>query len=185
MHGLAGAGRINNDLLEQYESLRTAINNGDWDAANDFLSNNEDAKSARITDRGGTVLHVAVFVGSREIVEELVDSLLSEEELEIKDDEGFTALAYAAIQQHKTEMLDCILEKNPNLLNIPDHSNRIPLIVALEYGNIKVARYLYSASLTYHQRLSDIDASTILTQFVLLNHFGKDPNYSFFFRQLL
>ncbi|XP_059438994.1 uncharacterized protein LOC132171636 [Corylus avellana] len=165
-----GAGRINNDLLDQFEPLRTAINNGNWDAANDFLSHNEDAKSATITDRGSTVLHVAVFAGNREIVENLVE-LLSEEELEIKDDEGFTALARAAVQQNNTGMLDCMLRKNNNLLDIRDNSNRIPLIAALEYGNIELARYLYPAPLNYNQRLSDIDASTVLTQFILLNDF--------------
>ena len=78
-------------------------------------------------------------------------------------------------------MLDCMLRKNTNLLNSPHNSNRIPLIATLEYENIEVARHLYSASLGYDQRLSDIHASTVFTLFILVNHFGKDPNYSFFF----
>jgi ankyrin repeat protein len=165
-----------------YEPLRTAINRGNKDAAIDFLSLNEDAKTARISKDGGTVLHVAVFAGRTEIVEKLVE-LMSMEELEIKDENGCTALLWAAVQQINTGMIDCMLRKNSNLLDIPDHSNRIPLIAALEYGNIEVARSLYSASLRYDQRLSDIHTSTVLSLFIDKNHFGKDArsNYFIFF----
>jgi ankyrin repeat protein len=151
--------------------LHTAINNGNWDAAKNFLSRHKDATSARVSVHGRTVLHVAVFAGHTEIVEELV-KLMSKEELAISDEYGLTALAQAAILQN-TSMVHCMLTMNTNLINIPDKENLIPLITALEYGNIEVARYLYSASLQNHQTLSDIDASTVLTRFILVNNFGK------------
>jgi ankyrin repeat protein len=168
---LAGASSINNDLL-YYETLRTAVNNGNWDAASDFLKSQEHAMSAKISDHGRTVLHVAVFAGRERIVEKLVE-LMSEVELEIKDVNGVTALAQAVILQN-IGMVDCMLTKNTNLLQIQDNSKRIPLIAALEYGNIEVARHLYSVSLPY-QTLSETESSTALTLFILLNDFGKDP----------
>ncbi|XP_062175686.1 ankyrin repeat-containing protein NPR4-like isoform X2 [Alnus glutinosa] len=167
LSNIQGEGSINNDLL-QHEPLRTAINNGDWVSANDFLSRHENAKSAKISVNGRSVLHVAVFSGHTEIVEKLVE-LMSAEELAIKDDYGLTALAQAAILQN-TRMVGCMIAKNTHLLNIPDNLNRIPLVRALEYGNIEVARYLYSVSLPF-QTLSDIDASMVLTQLINLNNF--------------
>jgi len=176
LHGMAGAGSINNDLL-QYEPLRTAINNGDWVSANDFLSRHKDAKSAKISVNGLSVLHVAALAGHTKIVEKLVE-LMSAEELEIKDDNGLTALAQAAVLQNSYRMVDCMITKNTHLLDLPDNLNRIPVVMALEYGNIEVARYLYSVSLPY-QTLSDSDASTLLTLFMRFKKFGK---YSFFFQ---
>jgi ankyrin repeat protein len=58
-------------LRDQYEPLLKAINSGNWDDANDFVSNNEDAKSAKISKDGGTVLHEAVTAGRTEIVDEV------------------------------------------------------------------------------------------------------------------
>ncbi|KAE8038764.1 hypothetical protein FH972_011240 [Carpinus fangiana] len=156
-------------LLHQYEPLREAINHGDWDAAIDFLSLNEDAKSARISKDGGTVLHAAVTAGCTKIVDKLVD-LMSAEELEIKDEYGATALLWAAVQQNNIGMVDCMLRKNSNLLNIPELSDCVPLVMALQAGNLKVARHLYSVYLP-HQTLRDIDASTALSLFILRKNF--------------
>ncbi|XP_059439017.1 uncharacterized protein LOC132171657 [Corylus avellana] len=108
--------------------------------------------------------------GEERFVEKLVE-LMSEEELEIKDDNGVTALAQAVILEN-IGMVDCMLTKNTNLLKIEDSLNRIPLIAALEYGNIEVARHLYSVSLPY-QTFSDTDSSTTLTQLMLLIDFGN------------
>ncbi|XP_059435298.1 uncharacterized protein LOC132168195 [Corylus avellana] len=156
-------------VIPEYDPLRVAINSGDWDAASDFLRREDDAKRARISVNGRRVLHVAVFAGHMEIVEKLVQ-LLSVAELEKRDDFGLTALAQAVILQN-IRMVDCMLTKNTNLLNIRDSKKRIPLITALKFGNIEVARHLYFVSLENHQTLSDIDASTALTGFILLNNF--------------
>ena len=146
-------------LRDQYEPLPMAINRGNWDAANDFLSRAEDAKTPRISKDGGTVLHAAVKAGRTKIVEKLVE-LLSAEELELKDNNGCTALVYAASLQN-TRMVDCMLRKNTNLLNIPETEDCIPLVCALLAGNLKVARHLYSVYQP-HQTLRDNDASMAL-----------------------
>ena len=94
----------------QYWPLLQAIYDDDWDDANHFLSLNNDAKSARTSRYGGTVLHEAVFLRLTEIVEKLVD-LMSAKELEIKDKNGSTALADATSLQN-TRMVDCMVRKN-------------------------------------------------------------------------
>ena len=165
-------------IISEYDSLGVAINIGDWDAAIDFLRREDGAKIARISASGRRVLHVAVFAGRTEIVEKLVEEL-SAEELKIQDDYGLTALAQVVILQN-IQMLECMLTKCADLLTLRDREDRIPLITALEFGNIAVARYLYFFSLRNYQTLGNIDASTALTRFILLNNFGKDPNYSFF-----
>ena len=152
-------------LRDQYEPLLTAIKRGDWDAATNFLSLNEDAKSARISKDGGTVLHAAVAAGRTVIVEKLVD-LMSAEELEITDDGGSTALA-VAIMLENTQILDCILRKNSNLLNIPSGSdNCIPLLTYLLAGNLKLARHLYSVYLP-HQKAGSMPVSFISVYYLL------------------
>jgi hypothetical protein len=166
-------------LNVQYWPLLQAIYDVNWDGANHFLSLNNDAKSARISRNGGTVLHEAVFLRLTEIVEKLVD-LMSAEELEIKDENGSTALADAASLQN-TRMVDCMVRKNSNLLNIPNNLGCIPLVTTLQFGNPKWARRLYSVSLP--QTLSFNDASMALSLFIYRNNFGKEArsNYFFFF----
>ncbi|XP_059438930.1 uncharacterized protein LOC132171583 [Corylus avellana] len=158
-----GEGSINCE----HAQLRRDIDNGEWVAVKHFLNRNPDAKSARISDNGGTVLHVAVSAKRTDFVEKLVAELMSKEELEITDDNGLTALARAAILKNKG-MVECMRRKNAESLNIPDYWGCIPLVTALEYGNIKMADYLYSVC----QTLSNVDASTALTRFILLDNFG-------------
>jgi ankyrin repeat protein len=112
-------------------------------------------------------------------VEKLVE-LLSPEQLEIQDNEGFTALSRAVKLQNNIGMVDCMLRKNINLLNIQDGFGCIPLVTALEAGNLKVARHLYSHVYLPHQTFRDIDASNALYHFIRLNNFGKDTIYNYF-----
>ena len=112
---------------------------------------------------------MAVSTGRTEIVEKLVD--LMEGELEITDYNGLTALAQAAILQN-TGMVNCMLKKNTYLLNIPDCWGCIPLVTALEYGNVEMARRLYFFSQGF--RTDSTDVSTVLHLFILRNNFGKD-----------
>jgi hypothetical protein len=101
---------------------------------------------------------VAVSTGRTEIVEKLVD-LMSEVELEITDYNSLTALAQAAILQN-TGMVNCMLKKNTDLLHIPDCWGCIPLVTALEYGNVEMARRLYFLSQGF--RTNSTDVSTVL-----------------------
>ena len=124
-----------------YMDLRKALQIGDWNAAKELLNRHPHAISAKITGRDKTALHVATEAGHANIVEELVKQM-SEENLEIKDDEGFTALAVASYNGNY-RMAECMLGKNENLIRIATNERNIPLKLALFNGHLKLARYLY------------------------------------------
>ncbi|XP_050281377.1 ankyrin repeat-containing protein ITN1-like isoform X4 [Quercus robur] len=133
-------GNINDDV-EIYTELNKALQSGDWNAAKEFLNTHPHAISAKITDTNKTALHVAAEAGHEHIVEELVN-IMSEENLEIKDFEGFTALAQASFRG-SYRMVECMLGKNKNLTSMGHDEGNIPLILALYNGQLDLARYLY------------------------------------------
>ena len=67
---------------------------------------------------------------------------MSEENLEIKDIFGFTALARAAYNGNY-RMAECMLGKNENLIRIATNDGDVPVVLALYNGHLKLARYLY------------------------------------------
>ena len=129
------------DGFEIYKDLYDALQIGDWNAANNFFDCHLDAISAKITARGRTALNVAAAAGHVHIVEELVEKM-SEENLEIKDFEGFTALSRAAYNGNY-RMAECMLGKNKNLISIANDDGNIPVVLSLYNGHLKLARYLY------------------------------------------
>ena len=128
------------DGVEIYMDFYKALQIGDWNAAKEFLDRHPLAISAKITVTEKTAIHVAGEAGHVHIVEELVKQM-SEENLEIKDIFGFTALARAAYNGNY-RMAECMLGKNENLIRI-ETENRIPVVVAIGNGHLKLARYLY------------------------------------------
>lgn len=76
------------------------------------------------------------------LVDELVN-LMSEENLETLDYDGFSALTEAAVGG-KLAMAQCMLSKNKKLISIASSTGILPVNTAISYGHIKTARYLYS-----------------------------------------
>ena len=124
-----------------YMDLYKALQLGDWKAAEEFLNRHPHAISAKITVWEKTALHVAAEAGHVHIVEELVKRM-SEEDLEIKDIDGNTALAQAAYYGNY-RIAKCMLGKNEKLISIPTYTLEIPVCLALFNGHLKLARYLY------------------------------------------
>ena len=129
------------DGVQIYMDLYKALQIGDWNAAKEFLNLHPHAISAKITVMDKTALYVAAEAGHVDIVEELVKQM-SEENLEIKDIDGFTALAQAAFNGNYP-IAECMLEKNENLIRIANTKGAIPVVLALLNGHLKLARYLY------------------------------------------
>ena len=129
------------DGVEIYMDLYKALQIGDWNAANKFFDRHPLAISAKITVTDKTALHVAVEAGNLHMVEELVKKM-SERNLEIKDSEGWTALARAAYFGNYC-IAECMLGRNENLISIRDANGDIPVVLALYNGHLKLARYLY------------------------------------------
>ena len=113
--------------VEIYFDFYEDLLRGNWNGARVFLNRHPQAISAKITVKEKTALHVAAEAGHVHIVEELVKQM-SEENLEIKDNEdGDTALAQAAyIGNYR--MAEGMLGKNENLITIGDDDGNIPVV---------------------------------------------------------
>ncbi|KAM1187268.1 hypothetical protein ACFX2J_023221 [Malus domestica] len=124
----------------EYEALFAAVRRGDWDEAKGLLTLHPSAITA--TDSWGTALQNATKFGHEQIVEELVQ-LMTDEQLEIKDKNGWTALA-AAVREN-IKMVKCMVTKNKKLLDIAVKSlQKTPIVIAAWNDQWDIVRYLYS-----------------------------------------
>ena len=161
------------DGVEIYMDLYKALQIGDWNAANKFLDRNLHAISAKITVTDKTALHVAAEAGHVHIVEELVKQM-SEENLEIKNTDGYTALARAAYSGNY-RMAECMLEKNENLISYRDNNGDIPVVLALLNGHLKLGRYLYSLTpLEILMRENGTMGATVVCEAIYNKALGKN-----------
>jgi hypothetical protein len=138
------AGAVSNEMNGPLQTLYKYAYNGDWDAMKTYLSRYPNARKAKLKPYGGTILHVAAFAGHLRVVEELV-KLMSEEELEIKDNIGNTALFIAAIVG-KRKMAECLVRKNEHLVTFVNAEKKIALVQACISNCKDMALYLYSVT---------------------------------------
>ncbi|GKV38859.1 hypothetical protein SLEP1_g46719 [Rubroshorea leprosula] len=129
----------------QYETLIEAISNGELWKVKKFFRENSNAVSATaiIFENGYTALHFAVYNGQEEIVDYLIDSNLSLDQLEIKDNFGSTALSIAARYGIGKSIAKKLVRKNQNLLTIEDEDGKIPVELACSTIQEKMIGYLY------------------------------------------
>ncbi|KAK7832263.1 hypothetical protein CFP56_026656 [Quercus suber] len=142
---LAGMRNDENSGFSQYLSFEKHIRKGNWDAAMQFINSHPEAVSARISFLESTALHIAIFEGHTNIVEELV-KIMSEENLKIKDTSGFTVLGHCAMAGN-IQMAKCIIGKSRSLLSIGNGiDDLIPVVLAIacNHSGAEMARYLYS-----------------------------------------
>ncbi|KAF2318361.1 hypothetical protein GH714_005985 [Hevea brasiliensis] len=98
-------------------SLHKAIESGDLNSVRDFLHFHPNAVNKKLTDSGRTALHLATLTGKLKMVEELVE-LLSEEDLQVLDNNHETALMLAA-GVGATRIAECMIKKNSKLVTVP------------------------------------------------------------------
>ena len=172
-----------NGRFSQYASFEKNIRKGEWDAANQFISSNPEAMTAEISIFGRTALHIAIFEGHMNIVEELV-KIMSEENLKIKDASGFTVLGYCA-KVGNIQMAKCIIGKSRTLLSIGNGIfDLIPVVVALTYNpNVtEMARYLYSETpLEDLMPRNGINGATFITRAIYSKAVGKNFRFNYIF----
>ncbi|CAN6708299.1 unnamed protein product [Malus baccata var. baccata] len=138
--------KTNGDFNEfpYHQPLIDAVAKGDWSSAKKYLTMHPDAIRERGSLSGSTALHMAVSMENEYMAKELVE-WMTEEDLEIEDANGVTAIALATLIG--PEVARCIIEKNKRLLCIPCNLlNMIPLIMACHGGHWGLARYLYSVT---------------------------------------
>ncbi|KAJ6428779.1 hypothetical protein OIU84_020444 [Salix udensis] len=137
-------GAVSNEMNGPLLALYRYAHKGDWDATKDYLNKYPDAIRARIEPFGETALHVATYAGNLKVVEELV-KLMSEKDLEIQDDYGYTAL-FSAATVGITKMAECLVSKNQNLVTFVNEGKRTPLVEACIRNHKDMALYLYSVT---------------------------------------
>ncbi|XP_015576629.2 uncharacterized protein LOC8265452 isoform X1 [Ricinus communis] len=125
----------------QMRPLREAIEKGDSDAVQDFVGRHPDSVSKKIAGFGETALHVATLAGNTKIVEVLVE-FMSEEDMEIVDENEDTAFVLAAVIGSR-RIAEIMVKKNIKLVTIPT-KDILPVTVACSHGHRETTRYLYS-----------------------------------------
>ncbi|GKV34313.1 hypothetical protein SLEP1_g42690 [Rubroshorea leprosula] len=132
---------------KQAVTLLKDIKKGDSDAVKELFETHPlysvvlEDRSAALEDRS-TLLHVAIAAGQVELAKKLI-SVMSDEELEIRNKRGQTALSSAACKGSR-KIVECLVEKNKRLLEIPDCEKKIPLVLACATHHKSLTLYLYS-----------------------------------------
>ena len=168
--------------LRKYKSFRQNLRDGNWSAANQFITSCPEAKSAIIANTGSTALHIAILAGRLNIVKELVNVLPTDKLLEIKDKDGNTFLGYCALVGNK-KMAKCIVKKCPSLPGIGNGPNAlVPVVMAVRpsSNSIAMARYLFpETDLKILSPGKGSNGATFVTRCIYSKAFGK--NFFFFF----
>ena len=153
-------------------------------SAKAFLDKHPNAATERINPFKETALHVAAAYGHTHIVEELLNRMTNKD-LEIQQDQGYTALSLAAMIGI-IPMARCLVERNNALAGIASNGNELPVLMAISVGQFDMARYLYSMT-----KLDDLTkdnflaGAPLLAQCILSKNFGEFYVYNekgFFFR---
>ncbi|GLT65165.1 hypothetical protein SLA2020_376130, partial [Shorea laevis] len=123
--------------------MRDFISKGKFWKVEYFFESNPDAISTTF-ENGQTALHVAITAGRKRVAKELIEytSLEKGHLLEAKDESGNTALSLAA-RSGMMEIAECLIEKNQDLLTIPDGNGKFPVQLACKVGHEDMTRYLY------------------------------------------
>ncbi|XP_068304478.1 uncharacterized protein [Pyrus communis] len=159
---------ISDEIRREYRDFFTAVRMGVWSGTDEFPSL---PNALTIKDSLGTALHNAVIFGHEQIVEELVQ-LMTEEQLEIKDDYGWTALAYAA--RDNLKMVKCMVTKSKKLLGIAEEGRQmIPILIAAMYDRWDIVRYLYSLTSEDLEADKGPDSSQLLVFCLFAKQFGN------------
>ncbi|KAL2533240.1 Ankyrin repeat family protein [Abeliophyllum distichum] len=153
------------------------------------------AFTERITASGETALMVAIKEGHRPIIKNLV-SLTPRESLNFKEDFGNTAL-HMAVECDNVEAAQLLVNKNPELLNIFDRRQSLPIHLAAHKGHREMTSYLFSVSMKdkiHSNLLKDADGEMLMFDLVtagfydlalqLFNH-NQEVAFDLDFKRLL
>ncbi|KAJ9557458.1 hypothetical protein OSB04_012072 [Centaurea solstitialis] len=138
------------DYIKIGVPLYEASIRGDWKAAKAIIDKYQDQELVRssITENHETALHVAASARSTKRVEEFVENLvemMTEEDLELQNSSGNTALCLAAAAGN-VKMVEIMVKKNRRLLTIPGSKKMMPLYMGALFGHHGMVKYLYDNS---------------------------------------
>lgn len=153
--------------------LYKAAVEGDWEAANRIMIEDETLLRASITKGWQTVLHVAAGAQHVHFVKELLKQL-DKRDLELQDQKGNTAL-YHAVAAGTIPVAKILMQKNPRLLEIRGGQGLSPLYYAALFGHDKMASYLYPKLI---QLVNEEERAGIFFSCINNGLYGKHVNMS-------
>ncbi|KAL3747111.1 hypothetical protein ACJRO7_015964 [Eucalyptus globulus] len=132
-----------------YRPLLRAAFRGDWESATRFFERDAASKTAKITSRSETLLHIAALSARDQFLENLVKLLsLHPEALEMADCDGRAAL-HNAVLCGSIRMVEALVRSNPKLTQLADKEVRVPLgISALDASMHKEIVWFLAKSTT-------------------------------------
>ncbi|GKV46089.1 hypothetical protein SLEP1_g53101 [Rubroshorea leprosula] len=153
------------------DAMLNAIYKGKFREVSHLFKSNPDAISTTF-ENGKTALHVAIIAGQLRVAKELITITGTEansRQLKIKDESGNTALSFAA-RSGMMEIAKCLIEKNKDLLTMPDGDDKLPVQLACRAGHEDMTRYLYCN--TPRERLSGVKGFYLLEECITKKMFG-------------
>ncbi|KAL3747113.1 hypothetical protein ACJRO7_015966 [Eucalyptus globulus] len=157
-----------------YRPLIQAAFRGDWKFAKRFFERDAASKTAKITSRSETVLHVAALSAQDHFFENLVELLSPYPEvLEMVDCDSRTAL-HNAVLCGRIRMIKALVRSDPKLTQFADKNGRVPLgIAALEASMHKDIAWFLAKNTTYdgpNHPFSSPDAIDIFLDLTYAGH---------------
>ncbi|KAJ0752162.1 putative ankyrin repeat-containing domain, PGG domain, ankyrin repeat-containing domain superfamily [Helianthus annuus] len=123
-----------------YEATKT----GDWSKAEPILKKYKELVTEAIYSDGSTLLHVAVSVGHKDFVKQLLWYMNDEQLLQQRDSDGSTSLHIAAFVGN-TDVADLLVKRNKMLLWVRNDRGLDPLQKAYEYMHLDTIACLLKA----------------------------------------
>ncbi|XP_031131429.1 ankyrin repeat-containing protein At5g02620-like [Ipomoea triloba] len=130
--------------LAMYIPLYQAALKGDWEKANEFISQHPDAVTAKISKGWETALHIAAGANHIHFVEQLV-GLMDPMDLALRNKHDNTALCFAAASGI-TRIAETMVTKNTDLPVVRGSKGVTPLHMAALLGHREMVWYLYSVT---------------------------------------
>ncbi|KAK4762884.1 hypothetical protein SAY86_008652 [Trapa natans] len=142
------------DIEDIKKLLFSSAMKGKWDDVVRIYQNCSAARFTKITRTGETALHMAVSDGQEDTLVSLVGCIANagaadhgsiKDVLEIKNDNGNTALHYAAMVG-SVKMCECIARQHPGLVGSCNNNGETPLFFAALHGKKEVFMMLHGLS---------------------------------------
>ncbi|EOY20525.1 Ankyrin repeat family protein, putative isoform 1 [Theobroma cacao] len=124
-------------------TLHQNISSGDLVSVNKFLNNYSFPLNAEFLHYR-SVLHAAIVLGQLKIFKLLV-SFVSDEDLHLTDNNGNTAMSFAAMHGN-TEIAECLFKRNQKLVTTVNLQGGTPVLQACTGGHKDTLGYLYSVT---------------------------------------
>lgn len=131
-----------------YASFFANMADRQFDAVMEFIKQHPEAVRVRSPSDGWIALHNAVWAKKVDVVKQLVQ-LMTEDDLEIQNEDSETALQIALRQLESETMIQiikCLVEKNKKILTIVNSDNETPLVRAFLLKRTDIAHYLFYVS---------------------------------------